>query len=140
MNLCIMFIILCYCTQTVLLPLVIGSTMISTFFDVKLMDSLELYENLPSFPVVSLPSTPLLQEAANLYSPKPQITDVDLQQKLQSHCRDTVTSRLSIHITNCEQTKKCSFIFTANCLMRRTDPRGLLISYRNLLRCSIKIG
>jgi len=64
-----------------------------------------------------------------------------MNNKLFSHCPDTVTSRLSVHmhLTSCEQTKKCSFIFTANCLNGRTDPQGLLISYRNLLRCSITI-
>jgi len=32
-----------------------------------------------------------------------------------------------------------SLIYTINCLNRRTDLGGSLISYRSLLRCSIKI-
>jgi len=47
------------------------------------MDSSELYENLCSFPVVSIPATPLPHDTTNLCSPRMQRPELELQQKVQ---------------------------------------------------------
>ena len=52
-------------------------------FDLKMMDSSSLYENLCSLPVVSMPDTPLLQDKVQECSPKQQRLQLEMPQKVQ---------------------------------------------------------
>ena len=53
-------IALCCCTQTVQPSLVLAFAMNTTSTGVKTMDSSDIYENICSFPVVSMPDTALI--------------------------------------------------------------------------------
>jgi len=76
-------IALCCCTQTVQSSLVLAFAMNTTSTGVKIMYPSDIYENMGSFPVVSMPATPLSLVNSNPYTPLQQISKLELNQKVQ---------------------------------------------------------
>jgi len=84
----------------------------------------------------SMPSTSLSSEQCNSRTVKRKPNDFKLViRQLSTH----LYMSIFIDRNALWYEKKLSFIYTTNCLNRRTDLDRSLISYRNLLRCSIKI-
>ena len=79
----IVLIALCYCTQTVQYSFVLAFAMNNISTGVKTIDPLDIYENMGSFPVISLPNTPLPFVDQNQYTPLQSTSQFEMNQQIQ---------------------------------------------------------